>query len=118
MRSFISNFLYKSVFKEYLKDFRIHPESLEAKEIQKKIEKIIANRESRRESEILIVALSATAVKIKDEEKKEELIEEAIDWVCALSPTLAAMHIFRDFRALNFIGAKEVFKEKLEKYFS
>ncbi len=117
MCSFVSKFLYKSILREYIKDFQIPPDSREAKEIEKKIEEVLANREARKESEIFIVVLSAIAVEIeKEEEKKEELIAEGVKWLCASSPLIVGMYVLKDIRVLDFAGVKEVFKEKLKKY--
>jgi hypothetical protein len=117
MCSFINRFLYKTILRGYMKDFQIPSGSQEAEEIREMMERIIANPEGRKESEIFIVVLSATAIKIeKEKEKKEELITGGIEWLCASSPLIVGMYVLRDVRALDISGVKEVFKEKLKKY--
>jgi hypothetical protein len=119
MHLFKRKFLYNSALERYMKDFYILFDSQEAKEIRIKIEKIIDNPGAEKESECFVVALAATAVQIeKERAKKEELIERGTDWLSFPSQALAARYLFKDLRAHNLIGAKEVFKEGLEKYCS
>jgi len=115
---FRSKLSYNLALKNYLKDFKIPVGSEEAREIKKKIEEIIStNAEVREESEQIVVALAATAIKIgKKEKNKEDLINEGVIWLCSLSQSVAAMYLFRDIRAINYVGAKEIFEDRLKKY--
>jgi hypothetical protein len=113
-----SKFSYKHALNVYLRSFQISRKSDEAEQIKEKIMKIISeHEEAREESEQMLVAIAATAVKIeKEKNNKEDLVEESVTWLCSLSGMIAAMYIFRDVCALTPEGAKKCFEKKLEKY--
>lgn len=113
---FGNKFLYNPIIKKYLNDFQISPESQKAKEIREKVQAVIVNSKTK-ESALFIVALAGSIVKIENYKRQnEEVIEEAVVWLCFLSQAVAAMYIFKDFRALDLNGAKEVFREELKKH--
>jgi hypothetical protein len=119
MCSFKMDFLYKSALKRYMKDFQILPNSKEAEEVREKMKLITKNPDSRRDSEYFLAALAGISIKIeKEKTKKEELLDEGTAWLSFPSQAFAARYLFRDFRAVNIIGAKEVFREGLKKYCS